>query len=105
MPSFFYFLIEIVLCELFPQNHSISINLNYFLRKELAKIKLSNIKKVSKAHLQLEIRKLANEPFSSTHLDRKDEDEALKHNLLPYKTKKRTIAKNELCVISVRHPD
>jgi len=47
----------------------------------------------------------ANEPFSSTHLDRKDEDEALKHNLLPYKTKKRTIAKNELCVISVRHPD
>jgi hypothetical protein len=44
------------------QAHSANItydtNQNTLLRKEFAKIKLRVIKKVSKAHLQLEIRKL-----------------------------------------------
>ena len=44
------------------QAHSANIkydtNLNPLLRKELAKIKLRIIKKVTKAHLQLEIQKL-----------------------------------------------
>jgi hypothetical protein len=39
-------------------NNKFKTNLTPLLRKELAKIKLRNIKIVSTAHLQLEIRKL-----------------------------------------------
>ena len=50
-------------------NSTFNKNMNPPLRKELAKIKLREIKKVSKAHLQLEIRKAANEPFTKTVSD------------------------------------
>ncbi|MBA4322839.1 MAG: hypothetical protein C0408_08495 [Odoribacter sp.] len=56
MPSFFFNMKNPL--QAHSAKHKFNINMSTLLRKELAKIKLRDIKKVSKAHLQLEIRKL-----------------------------------------------
>jgi hypothetical protein len=56
MPSSFFILKNPL--QAHPADLTLTIKGNSFRREELAKIKLINIKKVSKPHLQLEIRKL-----------------------------------------------
>jgi hypothetical protein len=56
MPSFFFNMKNPL--QAHPADLTLTIKGNSFRREELAKIKLRHINKVSKAHLQLEIRKL-----------------------------------------------
>jgi hypothetical protein len=56
MPSFFFKMKNHL--QAHPADLTLTIKSNSFRREELVKIKLRNIKRVSTAHLQLEIRKL-----------------------------------------------